>query len=85
MSEHQPENQPENALHIEAAPPKTQPGPRRALRIRTVVFGLILLVIAGCVLVAQLTSAHLDPGAVALGLMVAAGLLLIAGGRGLSR
>ena len=53
----------------------------RGVRTRTVVFGLILLVVAGCVLISQLTDMHIDPGAVALGLMVVAGLLLIAGGR----
>jgi hypothetical protein len=54
------------------------PGPR-AVRMRTMVIGLVMLVVAGAVLIAQLTGVSIDPGTVVLTLMVAAGLLLIAG------
>jgi hypothetical protein len=53
----------------------------RAVRLRTVVFGLVLLVIAGAVLVGQLTDITVDAGAVLLALMIGGGLLLIAGAR----
>ena len=49
--------------------------------MRTVVIGLVLLVIAGAVLVDQLTSVTVDAGAVLLALMIGGGLLLIAGAR----
>jgi hypothetical protein len=52
-----------------------RPGPR----MRTLVLGLILLVAAASVLVGELTSIKVDGGVVFLGLMVVAGLLLIAG------
>ena len=51
----------------------------RAVRMRTLVIGLVMLVVAGAVLIAQLTGVSVDPGTVVLTLMVAAGLLLIAG------
>jgi hypothetical protein len=49
------------------------------LRVRTLVFGLILLAVSGSVLTAQLTSIRVDPGIVGLSLMLVAGVLLIAG------
>ena len=55
--------------------------PARVVRMRTVVFGLVLLVIAGAVLVGQLTDVTVDAGAVLLALMIGGGLLLIAGAR----
>jgi hypothetical protein len=78
----EPEAQPQTTP-VQSTPTSipAQPVSWPAIRTRTVVFGLILLVVAACVLLAQLTDAHIDAGAVALGLMVVAGLLLIAGGR----
>lgn len=69
------------------APQAHEPGPdpeavvRRGIRMRTVVFGLVLLAIAGSVLVAQLTDITIDAGAVFLALMIGCGVLLIAGAR----
>jgi hypothetical protein len=53
----------------------------REVRMRTVVFGLVLLVIAGSVLVGQLTDVTVDAGAVLLALMIGGGVLLLAGAR----
>lgn len=71
-----------------AAPTVTAPGPTieaepapRVMRMRTVVFGLVLLVIAGAVLVGQLTDVTVDAGGVLLALMIGGGVLLIAGAR----
>jgi hypothetical protein len=58
----------------------TETGPRTA-RMRTVVLGLVLLVIAGAVLVGQLTTITVNASAVVLALMIGAGLLLIVGAR----
>jgi hypothetical protein len=58
----------------------TETGPRTA-RMRTVVLGLVLLVIAGAVLVGQLTSITVNGSAVLLALMIGGGLLLIVGAR----
>jgi hypothetical protein len=49
--------------------------------MRTVVIGLVLLVIAGAVLVGQLTDVTVNGTAVLLALMIGGGLLLIAGAR----
>jgi hypothetical protein len=49
--------------------------------MRTVVFGLVLLVIAGTVLVGQLTDITVNASAVVLALMIGGGVLLIAGAR----
>jgi hypothetical protein len=54
---------------------------RRGIRMRTVVFGLVLLAVAGSVLIAQLTDVTIDAGAVFLALMIGGGVLLIAGAR----
>jgi hypothetical protein len=51
------------------------------MRMRTVVIGLVLLVIAGAVLVGQLTDVTVNGTAVLLALMIGGGLLLIAGAR----
>lgn len=58
----------------------TEPA-RRPIRMHTVVLGMVLLVIAGAVLVSELTDVSVDPGAVVLTLMIGGGLLLIAGAR----
>ena len=62
--------------------PASHPGlPRRSIRMRTVVLGLVLLVIAGSVLVHQLTDVRVDAGVVILTLMIGVGALLIVGAR----
>jgi hypothetical protein len=63
-------------------PPPTEEelGPR-TVRMRTVVFGLVLLVTAGAVLVGQITDVTVNAGAILLALMIGGGLLLIAGAR----
>lgn len=53
----------------------------RDVRMRTVVLGLVLLVIAGSVLLGQLAEVTVDAGGVLLALMIGGGLLLIAGAR----
>jgi hypothetical protein len=63
------------------APTAPEPAAARGIRMRTVVFGLVLLAIAGSVLVAQLTEVSIDGGAVFLGLMISCGVLLIVGAR----
>lgn len=63
-----------------SASPDEQGG-RADIRMRTVVFGLVLLVIAGSVLVGQLTDVTVDAAGVLLTLMVGGGVLLIAGAR----
>jgi hypothetical protein len=54
---------------------------RRPMRMHTVVLGMVMLVIAGAVLLTELTDVSVDPGAVVLALMIGGGVLLIAGGR----
>jgi predicted phage tail protein len=49
-------------------------------RVRTIVFGAVLLVVSVLSLVALLTDVHIDGAAVALGTLVAAGVALVAGG-----
>lgn len=53
---------------------------RRTVRMRTVVFGLILGLIAIVVSLAQATRIDVDGVAVAIGALIAAGVLLVAGG-----
>ena len=53
---------------------------RRPLRVRTVVFGLVMLTISVISLVALLTEVHVDSGVVGLGLLIGAGAALVAGG-----
>jgi hypothetical protein len=62
-------------------PTATLDSARREIRMRTVVLGLVLLVIAGSVLVHQFTDVDVDGGSVLLALMIGGGLLLIAGAR----
>jgi hypothetical protein len=64
---------------VEAGPEPERPT-RRGIRVRTLVFGLVLFATAVSVLVSQLTSVHVDPGAVALTVMIGAGLLLLVAG-----
>lgn len=52
----------------------------RGIRMRTIVFGLVLFATAVSVLLSQLTSVHVDPGAVALAVMIGAGILLLVAG-----
>ena len=57
------------------APPATR-GPR----MRTLVFGLVLLTVSGTATVRLLTHVHVDYGVVLLVLLLVAGALLLAGG-----
>lgn len=63
-----------------ALPESSETGPRTA-RMRTVVLGLVLLVIAGAVLIGQLTNVTVNVSAVLLALMIGGGILLIVGAR----
>jgi hypothetical protein len=60
----------------------SEPGrrPGRGIRVRTVVFGLVLLAISASVLVALLTTARVDATAVAFVVLIGAGAALLAGG-----
>jgi hypothetical protein len=53
---------------------------RRGVRVRTVVFGLILLAISVSVLVTLLTKARVDATAVTFVVLIGAGAALVAGG-----
>jgi hypothetical protein len=64
----------------EAVSDVAQP-PRLGIRMRSVVMGFVLMVIAVLVLINQLTDASVDLGAVVLGVMICCGLLLVAGAR----
>ena len=57
------------------------PDGRRPVRMRTVVVGVVMLAIALVALLNLTTSIHLDPGGVALTLLIVCGVLLIAGAR----
>jgi hypothetical protein len=53
---------------------------RRPVRVRTVVFGLVLLAISVVSLVALLTDVRVDDGVVSVSLLIGAGIALVAGG-----
>jgi hypothetical protein len=55
---------------------------RRPVRVRTTVFGLVLLAISVVSLVALLTDVRVDGGVVGLSLLIGAGIALVAGGVG---
>lgn len=57
-----------------------QPRVKRSLRVRTAVFGLVMLAISVVSLVALLTDVRVDGGIVGLGLLIGAGAALVAGG-----
>ncbi len=57
------------------APPAT-----RRPRMRTLVFGLVLLTVSGTATIRLLTHVHVDYGVVLLVLLLVAGALLLAGG-----
>jgi hypothetical protein len=52
----------------------------RGPRMRTLVFGLVLLTVSGTTGIRLLTNVHLDYGVVLLVLLLVAGALLLAGG-----
>lgn len=56
------------------------PTGRRSPRIRTVVLGVVLLVVAATVLVSLLLDVTVDGGAVLLGVLLLAGVALLGGG-----
>jgi hypothetical protein len=67
------------------APPPPAAAPdkaaiRRGIRVRTIVFGLVMLVISGTSLVSLLTGARVDAGVVVLGVLIGAGAALLIGG-----
>lgn len=53
---------------------------RRPVRVRTVVFGLVLLAISVVSLVALLTDVRVDGGVVGVSLLIGAGIALVTGG-----
>ncbi|HET9656452.1 MAG TPA: hypothetical protein VFP72_13935 [Kineosporiaceae bacterium] len=53
---------------------------RRGIRVRTVVFGLILLAISTSTLITLLSSIRVDGTAVTVAVLIGAGALLVAGG-----
>lgn len=55
------------------------PPPRR-VRLVTVVWGMVILTVAGLLLAGQFIALSIDPVVVALGLLVGVGLALVAGG-----
>lgn len=56
-------------------------GQRRPARMRTVVLGVVLMVVAVVAILNLTTSVHPDPGTVVLGLLIGCGVLLIVGAR----
>lgn len=64
----------------EATPPAPAPRVRRSPRVRTVVFGLVMLAISVVSLVALMTDIQVDGSVVGLGLLIGAGAALVAGG-----
>jgi hypothetical protein len=50
------------------------------MRLRTVVFGLVLLSVAALSLIGALTEVRLSPSLVAVAILVGAGFVLVAGG-----
>ena len=53
---------------------------QRGVRVRTVVFGLVMAVISGLALVSLLTHLHLDGTVVLLAVLIGAGAALVYGG-----
>lgn len=60
-----------------------RPGPetvvRRGARPTTIVWGLILVIIGGALIVSQLVNVHIQAGTALIGLLGLAGLLLVVG------
>jgi hypothetical protein len=63
------------------APAEFDAADRPAARMRTVVLGLVLLIVAVMVMVGELTDLNIDLGAIVLAAMIGCGLLLVAGAR----
>ncbi|HEY6796551.1 MAG TPA: hypothetical protein VI248_17890, partial [Kineosporiaceae bacterium] len=53
---------------------------RRGIRVRTIVFGLVMMVISAVSLVSLLTRVRVDAGIVVLGVLIGAGAALLIGG-----
>jgi hypothetical protein len=70
---------PSHAPVAPAGPERPAPAGRTP-RIRTLVFGLVMLVVAGTVLAATIADLRVDGGALVLGVLVLAGVALLAGG-----
>jgi hypothetical protein len=73
---------PPNAAVASSAPtaPSTLARTPRTPRVRTVTFGLVILAISVISLVALMTDVRIDGGVVGLGLLIGAGVALVAGG-----
>jgi hypothetical protein len=71
---------PAPAVTPSAGVPGAAPAHRRTPRIRTLVFGLVMLAVAGTVMVASVADVRVDGGAVFLVVLVAAGVALLGGG-----
>jgi len=70
------DHKPERDASLDGVPARQ----RRGVRMRTMVFGLVLLVISVSVLVTLLTTARVDATAVTLVILIGAGAALVAGG-----
>ncbi|MHA7178808.1 hypothetical protein ACX80J_01690 [Arthrobacter sp. MDB2-24] len=55
-------------------------GPERRPRVVTIVWGALILAVAGLVLLGQFVALDIDPVVVALGLLIGVGVSLVAGG-----
>lgn len=53
---------------------------RRPARVGTVVWGLIIIALAGILILAEVATINLDFGQVLIGLLIGAGLALVIGG-----
>jgi predicted phage tail protein len=60
--------------------PDDQRPARRSVRVRTVVFGLVMMAVSVVAQVGLLTSVRIDGGVVALTLLIGAGAALLLGG-----
>lgn len=75
---------PEPAVAAPTAPaPSTEPVRHaRGLRVRTLVFGLLLGLVAATALVSETTGDRVDGGAIAIVALIGAGVILLAGAMG---
>lgn len=56
------------------------PVPKRRARVVTIVWGAVILALAGLILAGQFFALSIDPVVVALGLLIGVGLSLVLGG-----
>jgi hypothetical protein len=74
------QTKPQRAADPTAGDARAQTRHRRGIRVRTVVFGLVLLAISASVLVTLLSTMRVDATAVTVVALIAAGTALLAGG-----